>query len=89
MIQFQLTDGIVLDLVKGMSSPEALHVLIIDEMNRANLPKVFGELMFKSQGTFLTQSLCELAPAGFRYHNDRIREKRWPGSSAPDLNRRR
>ena len=68
MIQFQLTDGIVLDLVKGMSSPEALHVLIIDEMNRANLPKVFGELMFKSQGTFLTQSLCELAPAGFRYH---------------------
>ena len=51
-ISFDREDGIVLDVVRSMHmrghiGPNApLYVIVIDEMNRANLPRVLGELMF-------------------------------------------
>ena len=45
-ISFERVDGVVLQMANDMEDPEEITVLLIDEMNRANLPRVFGELMF-------------------------------------------
>ena len=51
-VSFELTPGVVKEVVNAMKqqadigSPENEYVIVIDEANRANLPRVLGELMF-------------------------------------------
>jgi 5-methylcytosine-specific restriction enzyme B len=45
-IAFQVVDGVVPRMAKEIDTTPGPHILLIDEINRANLPKVLGELMY-------------------------------------------
>ena len=70
-VQFERVDGIVLDVIRKMRSPDDLTILLIDEMNRGNLPRVFGELMYlfeyRDQAIDLQYSKSFALPSGLRF----------------------
>jgi 5-methylcytosine-specific restriction protein B len=45
-VNFELIEGILVRMAKAARLNSNMHVLVLDEMNRANVPRVLGELMF-------------------------------------------
>jgi len=45
-ISFKRVNGLILEMAEEMEDSEETRVLVIDELNRANIPRVFGELLF-------------------------------------------
>lgn len=46
VLTFEVVPGVVKRLAEEMEGTTSTHVLIVDEINRANIPQVLGELMY-------------------------------------------
>jgi 5-methylcytosine-specific restriction protein B len=46
VLTFKRVNGVILEIASEMEDASSVRVLIIDELNRANIPRVFGELMY-------------------------------------------
>lgn len=68
-LRYEIRDGVFKQIVKDAreSSPGAPHFLIIDEINRANLPRVLGELLFALEYRGEANKV-ELAYSGAEFH---------------------
>ena len=62
-LSYELRSGPFASLADAASVDGSLHVLVIDELNRANVPKVFGELLFLLE--YRDQAVTPLYRPGF------------------------
>jgi 5-methylcytosine-specific restriction protein B len=65
IVTFEPRAGTLLRLVQRMESNDLQHVLVIDEINRANLTRVFGELMYLVEYRDRAESVQLLYTEGF------------------------